>query len=121
MTWLAVAVGAVLGAPLRDLIHRAVAKRTERAGARPFPWGLLVVNGAGSAAAGVVLASTTGDLRILLITGFCATFTTFSGFVWEADRLRPAARASFWWAVLVMPGVCITAFMVAWRVTETLV
>ena len=57
-----------------------------------------------------------GDLRLLLLTGFCGAFTTFSGFAWEADRLWPVARTSFWWAVAVMPTACVAAFLLAWRI-----
>lgn len=118
MTWIAIIVGAAFGAPLRYLVDLAITQRGLRAGARPFPWGLLVVNVSGSALAGVVLALTSGDLRILLLTGFCGALTTFSGFAWEADRLWALARASFWWAVVIMPAGCIAAFMLAWRLAS---
>ncbi len=121
MTWVAVIVGAALGAPLRFLIDRWVTERTASPSARgEFPWGLLVVNGTGSAVAGVVLATTTGDLRVLLLVGLCGAFTTFSGFAWESERLRQAARPVFWWAVVVMPVACVLAFVVTWRLAGLL-
>jgi len=119
MTWLAIVVGAAIGAPLRYVIDRGVTGRV--AGPSPlrqFPWGLLIVNVSGSALAGVILATTTGDLRLLLLTGFCGAYTTFSGFGWEANRLWGAARGAFWTAVLVMPAACVLGFVLAWRATS---
>ena len=66
-------------------------------------------------AAGLVLAWTTGSLRILLLAGFCGAFTTFSGFGWEAHRLWDASRRAFWAAVVVMPVACVAGFLIAWK------
>lgn len=115
-TWLAVVLGAAIGAPLRYLVDRAVTYRVAGAqGAALFPWGLTVVNVAGSAMAGIVLATTTGDLRVLLLVGFCGAFTTLSGFAWESDRLWPQERGAFWLAVIVVPVACVAAFVAAWQ------
>lgn len=114
--WLAVVAGGTVGAPLRYLVDRAVTART--AGTQPpreFPYGLLVVNVLGSALAGLVLATTTGDLRVLLLAGFCGAFTTFSGYGWEVTRLWDTARGIFWAAVVVMPVACLVAFLGFWR------
>ncbi len=119
MTWVAIVVGAAFGAPLRFLIDSWITERATE-GRPPFPWGLLVVNVLGSAIAGVVLALTTGDLRILLLVGFCGAFTTFSGVAWEIDRLWEVARTSFWLAVVVMPAACLAAFMLAWRIADAI-
>lgn len=122
MTLFAVMIGGAVGAPLRYLLDLFVTQRT--AGMtrwRALPWGLLVVNGLGSALAGVVLAATNGDLRVLLLAGFCGAFTTFSGFAWEADRLWSTRREDFWLSVIVMPAVCVVLFLVATAVTLVII
>lgn len=122
MTWIALVVGAAVGAPARYLLDRWVTERTASTGSvGEFPWGLLVVNALGSLIAGIVLATATGDARVLLLSGFCGAFTTFSGFGWEADRLWATARRTFWAAVVVMPVVCVVAFVVAWRAAAAVV
>ncbi|HAN70441.1 MAG TPA: fluoride efflux transporter CrcB [Actinobacteria bacterium] len=119
---LAVALGGALGAPLRYLLDQFVTRRVAGVGsARAFPWGLLTVNTLGSALAGVFLAGTSGDLRILLLVGVCGAFTTFSGFGWETTRLWPDDRPAFWAAVLILPAASVAAFWVAWRITLVLV
>jgi CrcB protein len=124
-TVLAVVAGGAVGAPLRYLVDRSVTdrvagRRAGAAGAVLFPWGLLVVNVLGSLIAGIVIATTSGDLRVLLLVGFCGAFTTFSGFAWETDRLWSEARGVFWLAVVAMPVACVAAFLVAWRTAAVL-
>lgn len=115
---LAVLVGGAIGAPMRYVIDRWVTDRTVRR--RPFPWGLLAVNVLGSAIAGVVLVATTGDLRVLLLVGFCGALTTFSGLAWEADRLRAVDAAMSWLAIVAIPVACVVSFWVTWRVADVL-
>ena len=111
MTLVLIAIGAAIGAPLRYLVDRSV---TSRARGRAFPWGLFTVNVVGSGVAAVVLATTTGDLRLLLTIGLCGAFTTFSGFGWESVSLWSTARAAFWATVIGMPLACTAAFMLVW-------
>lgn len=121
MTWMAVLAAAAFGAPLRFLLDRWITERTAGASAwRLFPWGLLAVNMLGSAVAGVVLAATSGTVQTVLLVGLCGAFTTFSGFAWEAERLREAARVVFWWAVVVMPLACAIAFWGCWQALSAL-
>jgi CrcB protein len=129
-TVLAVAAGGAVGAPLRYLVDRLVTDRVTRSsseravgasGSALFPWGLLAVNVLGSLIAGVVLASTSGDLRILLLVGFCGAFTTFSGFAWEADRMWPDARRLLWLTIASFPVACVAGFLAAWRLTALVV
>ncbi|GAB2458561.1 fluoride efflux transporter FluC [Jatrophihabitans fulvus] len=57
-----------------------------------FPWGTLLVNALGSLALGVLTGlvvhrGASGDLRVVLGTGFCGGFTTFSTATVETVRL----------------------------------
>ena len=56
------------------------------------PWAVLVVNVAGSFIGGVLIGATTGDLRVILLTGFCGGLTTFSTFSVETVQLVMARR-----------------------------
>lgn len=81
---LGIALAAAIGAPIRFVIERRL---TDPRDVDAFPWGLVVVNVTGAALAGVVVATTTGDLRTVLLVGLCGAYTTFSGFALSAVRL----------------------------------
>lgn len=117
---LAVLIGGAIGAPLRFLLDRSVTSRSAGVGVLPeVPWGLVVVNVLGSAIAGVLLVATTGELRVLLITGMCGALTTFSGFAWESHRLWSVRRSAFWVTIVLIPIACVAAFLLTWLVTRT--
>ncbi len=90
---LLVGVGGVAGALARHLLGERIDARTQDT---------LAVNLAGSFLLGALLAAPGGlvspDLRLLLGTGFCGAFTTFSTFAFETVGLvetegrRPAVR-----------------------------
>jgi CrcB protein len=73
----AVLVAGALGAVIRYLVSRWLAT----------PVAVLVVNVVGSAIGGALLATTSGDLRLVLLTGFCGGLTTFSTFTVETVQL----------------------------------
>lgn len=67
-------------------------------GTRSFPWTTLLVNVAGSAALGFVLAGPaagrwSSDATIAVTVGFLAAFTTFSTFAFEVTALVRDGRA----------------------------
>lgn len=88
-TLLALAAGGLAGTFARYFLAGAV----QHASGAQFPFGTLAVNLTGCFLAGFlpVLADERFHLglpgRILLITGFCGAFTTFSALMIESDQL----------------------------------
>ena len=85
----AVAAGAALGGVSRYYLSLAL---TQRLG-DTFPWGTLVINVTGSLLLGFLMRyafaspAANAELRLLLTTGFCGGFTTFSTFSYETMLL----------------------------------
>jgi fluoride exporter len=110
VTYLYIVAGAAVGAPLRYFLGSRVQERT--AGA--FPWGTLVVNVSGCLLIGFILAvaesrgSLGREARLLLVTGFLGSYTTFSAFGWETYSLARAddlAKAALNVAASVVVGL----------------
>jgi CrcB protein len=85
---LLVCLGALVGAPARYLMDRAVQARHETV----VPWGTILVNLSGSLVLGVLTGLRAGhslptDLLLMVGTGFCGAFTTYSAFAYETLRL----------------------------------
>lgn len=76
--WLSFVIAAAAGAVLRHFVGGVVADRTTDA----FPWGTLVVNATGSLLSGFVAGRS-----VILATGFCGAYTTFSAFTFDTVRL----------------------------------
>lgn len=95
--WLALGVGllAGVGAVSRYLVDRAI---TDWRGSG-FPWGTLVINVAGSLVLGVVVGLATHHglspiTAVVIGSGFCAGFTTFSTWTWETLALTEEGALS---------------------------
>lgn len=90
MNFLWVGIGGSFGAVARHLLGRAI---THRVGGR-IPWGTLVINVSGAFLLGIFTRALQSgavpgrDIMLLLLgTGFCGAYTTFSTFSYEAWML----------------------------------
>ena len=88
LAWAAFAAAAAAGAALRYLVDVAVAERTGGV----FPWGTFVINASGSLLLGLLTGLALYHAfpktpRVILGTGFCGAYTTFSTFTFETVRL----------------------------------
>ena len=88
MNWLMVIAGALVGAPLRYLIDRAVQARFGTA----FPWGTFAANmaactGLGLLTGAVAATAVPEAVQHLIGPGLCATLSTYSTFSAETVRL----------------------------------
>lgn len=91
LTWAGVLVLAGLGACLRFLVDGAVEARAGRG----FPLGTLLVNLSGAVALGVVSGlALHGDAALLAGTAAVGSYTTFSTWVLETERLAEDGRAA---------------------------
>ncbi|OHV36949.1 MULTISPECIES: fluoride efflux transporter FluC [Pseudofrankia] len=119
MSWLLVAAGAAVGAPLRYLVDRAVQARHGTV----WPWGTLTVNVAASLLLGLVTGAvtagaTSGRVALLVGTGLCGALSTYSTFSYETLRLaetgsRLAAAANVLVTVLCTLGAAALGVAVA--------
>src|SRR5271170_2382984 len=83
--FLAISVAAIVGANLRYLISRLAAREFGPV----FPYGTLAINVVGSFIVGFFVIWTTERVlvdprwRLLVVVGFCGSFTTFSSYAFE--------------------------------------
>jgi CrcB protein len=83
--FLAISIAAILGANLRYVLSRVAAKEFGPV----FPFGTLIINILGSFIVGLFVVWTTQRVvadprwRLLVVVGFCGSFTTFSGYAFE--------------------------------------
>ncbi|RRR66150.1 MAG: CrcB family protein [Candidatus Viridilinea halotolerans] len=107
MNWLFLSLGAVVGALCRYHAVRLI----QRHSATTFPLGTLIVNLSGSLLLGMLIGLVASHpqwpvvaLRTLFGVGFCATYTTFSSFIFETTQLwRQGARAAALFNLLGQP------------------
>ena len=85
LDFLAISLGAIVGANARYIISRMTAK----AWGPVFPYGTLLINVIGSFIVGVFMVWATERIlidprwRLLVVVGFCGGLTTFSSYAYE--------------------------------------
>lgn len=89
MTYVWIALGAVVGASARYLVSDFIAKALSSS----FPYGTLLINISGSLLLGFFLVLTGERIlvdtrwRLLIAVGFCGSYTTFSSYAFETCAL----------------------------------
>lgn len=88
LAWAGFVVAAAVGAPLRYVLDGVVGDRVEGV----FPWGTIFINASGSFALGLLTGlglyhAFPKTPRVILGTGFCGAYTTFSTFTYETVSL----------------------------------
>ena len=84
LSWMVIGAAGGVGAVARFLVDAAVATRLGRA----FPFGTLVVNLSGAFALGLAIGfALLGDALRLVGTGALGSYTTFSTWMFESQRL----------------------------------
>jgi CrcB protein len=107
LVWAAFVVAGAIGATLRYAVDGSIG---ERAGGA-FPWGTFVVNTTGSLALGVLTGLALYHAfpktpKVVLGTGFCGAYTTFSTFTFETVRLVEEGEP--WWALRNALGTAVS-------------
>jgi len=84
LVWIGAGLLGAIGSAGRFLLDGLVSRRT----AGRFPWGTMAVNVTGAFAIGLVVGSgLVGDERFLVAGGLIGSFTTFSTWMFETQRL----------------------------------
>lgn len=92
LVWLGVLVGGGTGATLRFLVDGAVARRI----GSPFPFGTLVVNLSGAVLLGLFAGlALPHDVSLIVGTGTVGSYTTFSTWMLETQRLAEERQVRY--------------------------
>jgi CrcB protein len=106
-------LGGAIGTAARYTLGRWIA---DHPWAQGFPWGTFIINVGGSFVLGVAavvilewLPEEYNDWFMLVGTGFCGGFTTFSTFEWETFQL--VRKGSWWLALANVAGSVVAGFL----------
>jgi fluoride exporter len=92
LVWLGVVAAGGIGSVLRFLVDGAVARRM----ARSFPFGTLTVNISGAVLLGLISnLALSRHAALLLDTAFIGSYTTFSTWMLETQRLGEERQISY--------------------------
>jgi fluoride exporter len=89
LNYLWIALGAIVGATARYFLNLLIARDFSSS----FPYGTLLINVTGSLIAGFFLVFSTERVlldprwRLLVVIGFCGSYTTFSSYAYESFAL----------------------------------
>jgi fluoride exporter len=110
---LLVALGSAVGGVCRLLLSRGLL----HAFGDVFPWAIFLVNVAGSLLIGYFTGSRLpSPQQLLLTTGFCGGFTTFSTFSFELlDLMRRGETGKAGLYAVASVVVCVAATWLGWR------
>ena len=104
---LIVSLGAIVGANARYLLSRYAAKLLGPV----FPYGTLIINLSGSFIVGFVMVWTSERVfidprwRLLVVVGFCGSFTTFSSYAYESMAYFEQGQWLLMWANILSNNV----------------
>lgn len=107
LVWAGVAMMGGLGAVMRFVVDRSVAGRI----AKSFPYGTLTVNLTGATLLGFLGGlALPAHLALIVGTGFVGSYTTFSTWMLESQRL---AEERQWWPALANIAVSVALGLTA--------
>jgi CrcB protein len=120
---LVISVGAIVGANARYLVSQLAAKFLGPV----FPYGTLFINLAGSLIVGFFLTWTSERVfinprwRLLVIVGFCGSFTTFSSYAYESMAYFEQGQWLLMWTnILTNNLLCLLAVLAGMALARVL-
>jgi CrcB protein len=108
-----IALGAIAGASARYFFSLLIARDFPSA----FPYGTLLINVSGSLLVGFFLVFSTERVlldprwRVLVVIGFCGSYTTFSSYAFESFALMEQGQWLFGINIVASNALCLAAVL----------